>query len=321
MSKLQAFLEYALIQKSTQDSRHLGDRSKYIGASDIAGCPRKAVMSRLHPVKQNAATLMRFARGHAAEGLVDSIFRAGGQNPKREVEVRHPKYPWLRCHIDFLFVGKNGRVHIMELKTTNGIPEAPYASWVNQIHVQMGLLEMSFPDAEIGGSILAVDLNAGQWHEFNNYKPNEILFEHLVEKGQVIKSALDATKADAVAPEPGLLCGYCDYCGTCPAHLDGACDVPEEVEILAQQYLETSQAKKECDNRLKKLKSDIFGFTGTRFKGASDALFIAAFEVGPSEAVDIKALRSRYPEVYEEVKSERAGYIRLDIKPRNAKAA
>jgi len=320
MSKLQAFLEYALIQKSKQDSSHLGDRSRYIGASDIAGCPRKAVMSRLHPVEQNASTLMRFARGHAAEELVDSIFRAGGQNPRREMEVRHPQYPWLRCHIDFLFIGKDNRLHIMELKTTNGIPDTPYASWVDQIHVQMGLLELNHPKVEIGGSILAVDLNAGQWQEFNNYKPNGILFHHLVEKGQSIKSALDARKAE-ITPEPGLLCGYCDYCGTCPAHLDGACNVPEEVEILAQQYLETNQAKKECDNRLKKIKSDIFGFTGTSFKGASDSLFIAASEIGPSETVDIRALKARYPEVYEEVKSERAGYARLDVRQRNAKAA
>ncbi len=320
MSKLQAFLEYALVKKSKQDSQHLGDRSKYIGASDISGCPRKAVMSRLHPVEHNAATLMRFARGHAAEDLVDSIFRAGGQDPQREMLVLHPEHPWLCCHIDFLFVGRNNRLHIMELKTTNGIPEAPYGSWVNQIHVQMGLLELNFPDAKIGGSILAVDLNAGQWHEFNNYKPNEILFKHLVEKGQGIKSALDARKAD-VTPEPSLLCGFCNYCGDCPAHLDNVCDVPDEVEILAQRYLEMSLAKKENDTRLKKLKSDIFGFTGTSFRGASDSLFISASGVGPSETVDIKALKSRYPEVYEEVKSERAGYVRLDVKPRNAKAA
>lgn len=320
MSKLQAFLEYALIQKSKQDSRHLGDRSKYVGASDISGCPRKAVMSRLHPVEHNAATLMRFARGHAAEELVDGIFRAGGQDPQREIEVRHPKYPWLRCHIDFLFVGNNNRLHILELKTTNGIPDTPYSSWVNQIHVQMGLLKLNFPDAEIGGSILAVDLNAGKWSEFNNYKPNELLFKHLVEKGQGIKYALDAKKADVDA-EPSLLCGFCNYCGNCPAHLNDVCDVPEEVEILAQQYLQVNQDKKENDNRLKKLKSDIFGFTGPKFKGASESLFITAMEVGPSETVDIRALKAKYPQVYEEVKSERAGYARLDVKPRKAKAA
>ena len=319
MSKFQTFLENALIQKSKQDSRHLGDRSRYIGASDIAGCPRKAVMSRLRPAAHDAATLMRFARGHAAEDLMDGIFRAGGLTPAREVELVHPDFPWLRCHMDFLF-GAGQRLHVVELKSVTGIPEVSYPAWADQLHVQMGLLELHHPGVEIGGSILAVDLNSCRWREFNDYKPNEILFRHLVEKGRGIKSALDAKRED-VTPEPGILCAYCAYNGTCPAHLEDVCAIPEDVETLALQYLEASQAKRDKDAQLKTLKNAILGFTGTRFKGVSASLFITASEVGPSETVDVQALKSRFPVIYEEVKSQRSGYARLDVKPRNAEAA
>lgn len=319
MSKLQGFLEKALKEKNRQDSRHLGDRSTYIGASDIAGCPRKAVLSRLQPVEHDAITLLRFARGHMVEELMDGIFRAGGLIAQREVELVHPEFPFLRCHIDFLFTTSK-RLHVVELKSVNGIPEKPYPSWVDQLHFQMGLLEMDQPGLEIGGSILAIDLNTGQWHEFNSYRPSKALFEHLTLKGRHIKFSLASGGKHAVA-EPGLLCGCCHYRSDCPSLLDAAEKLPKEVELLALQYLEASQSKKESDTRLKKLKKDIFGFTGTRFRGASDSLFITASEVGPSESVDIHALKEKYPEIYEEVKTERAGYARLDVKPRKAKAA
>lgn len=313
MSKLQAFLETALKEKNRQNSQHLGDRRTYIGASDIGGCPRKAVMARIQPVEHDAATLLKFARGHAAEDLVYGIFQAGGLTPLREMEIRHPEFPDLLCHIDFLFKAKSGRLHVVELKTTNGLPETPYGSWVDQLHFQMGLLALEYPGAAIGGSILAIDLNAGTWHEFNSYKPDEITFNLLVAKGQRIKACLDMGEAPDV--EPGLLCGYCPYRTDCPAFLEGAVSIPDEVRELAKHHLDATELKKMVEKKVNKLKEDILAFTGSCFKGKADSLFINASEVGPSETVDAQALKTRFPEVYQQVKKERAGFTRLDIKP------
>ncbi len=313
MSKLQAFLEKALQEKNRQNSRHLGDRTTYIGASDIGGCPRKAVLVRTQPVEHDAQTLLKFARGHAAEDLVHGIFQAGGLTPLREIEVRHPEFPDLLCHIDFLFRAKRGRLHIVELKTTSGLPETPYGSWVDQLHFQMGLLALANPQSEIGGSILAIDLNAGNWHEFNSYKPDEIVFEMLVDKGRRIKACLDTGETPDV--EPGLLCGYCPYRTDCPAFLTGAILIPDEVNQLAKRHLDAAEQKKNVERKINQLRQDILSFTGTCFKGISDSLFINALEVGPSETVDTYMLKSRFPEIYQQVKKERAGFTRLDIKP------
>ena len=313
MSKLQVFLEKALKEKNRQDSKHLGDRRTYIGASDIGGCPRKAVLTRTHPVDHDAETLLKFARGHAAEDLIHGIFQAGGLTPLREIEIRHPEFPDLLCHIDFLFKAKSGRLHVVELKTTNGLPDTPYGSWVDQLHFQIGLLALAHPNAEIGGSILAIDLNAGTWHEFNSYKPDEITFNLLLAKGRRIKSCLDTGETPDV--ETGLLCGFCPYRTDCPAFLEGAFVIPREVQELAKRHLEATKLKKSTEKKVNKLKHDILSFTGRCFKGKSDSLSINTSEVGPSDTVDAHVLKDRFPEIYQKVKKERAGFTRLDIKP------
>lgn len=313
MNKLQTFLEKALKEKARQNSQHLGDRKTYIGASDIGGCPRKAVFARIQPVEHDAATLMKFARGHAAEDLIHGIFQAGGLSPLREVEIRHPEFPDLLCHIDFLFKAKSGRLHVVELKTTNGLPDTPYESWVAQLHFQMGLLALAYPDADIGGSILTIDLNAGTWHEFNSYKPDEITFNLLVAKGRRIKACLDTWETPDV--EPGLLCGFCPYRTDCPAFSEGALVIPDEIQDLAKRHLEATALKKITEKKVSKLKEDILSFTGTCFKGKSNSLFINTSEVRASETVDAYVLKNRFPEIYQQVKKERAGFTRLDIKP------
>jgi hypothetical protein len=311
MSRLQAFLDLALNAKSKKDSRHLGNRSTYVGASDICGCPRKAVLSKKHPVEHDSPTLLKFARGHMAEELVDDIFRTGGLTPQREVEIRHPNHPDLLCHIDFLFKSKTGRRHVMELKATDGIPDEPYRNWVDQLHFQMGLLALKYPDTEIGGSILAVDLNKGRYHEFNSYRPNDLIMELLVQKGLHIRSALHGM--EEAKAESGILCGYCPYREGCPAFA-GEVAIPEEVLILAHQFLATNTVKKELDQTLSRLKADILAFTGTRFRGTADGLSVVSYEVGPSDTVDAKELKARFPDIYQQIKKARAGSERLEVK-------
>jgi len=210
MSKLDTFLANAIQTHQLQLSSHLGDRSLYVGASDIAGCPRKAGLGKQQPPNHDIKTLLRFARGHVAQSMYAEFFRAGGANFEEEVEVRHPEIPEILCHIDFLFHtnSEKKRLHVVEMKSTSGIPDEPHSSWIDQLHVQMGLLKLNHKDdVEIGGSILVVDLNAGEYREFNGYNPNELVFNHLLEKGAHIFSAM--TGECEPKTETSFLCGYC----------------------------------------------------------------------------------------------------------------
>lgn len=312
MSKLQAFLEKAIKEKNRQDSAHLGDRAAYVGASDIAGCPRKAVLSKRTPKERDAKTLLRFTRGHVAENLMAGIFAAGGLKFDREVEVPHPDYPYIRGHIDFLF-RSNRRLHVVELKTVSGIPAEPYASWIDQLQTQMGLLELVRPGIPIGGSILALDLNAGEWQEFNSFQPNRVVFELMIGKGRHIWAALNGTEEPKC--ERGLLCGYCSYRDDCPAMTAPIIDFPQEVAQLARLHLNASRLKAFAESDLKYLRGAVLEFTGSNFRGANHEMVIDASEVEPSETVDARLLKTRFPQIYQQVKKKKAGYTRLKIEP------
>lgn len=313
MSKLQSFFDDAIRIHSQRNSAHLGDRSTYIGASDIGSCPRKVVLSKSKPVEHDSKTLLKFARGHIAEDLIASIFKAGGLKFNRQHTAIHPDHPFLLCHIDFLF-DTGLRIHIVEVKSTDGIPEVPYSSWVEQLHFQIGLVAKNNPRTEIGGSILAIDLNAGEWREFNGFKPDNLIFNHLVEKGLHIRSSLSGDQPPST--ETGILCGYCPYRSDCPALGDASAPLPDEVEVLAREYLAANQVKSRSESTLKRLKGEILSFTGTKFLGATDKLTIRAWDVGGSDMVDDKLLKESYPDIYDQVKKEKAGSTRLEIKPR-----
>jgi hypothetical protein len=316
MSRLQAFLEKAIKEKNRQDSAHLGNRSEYVGASDIAGCPRKAVLSKKNPKEHDAKTLLRFARGHVAEGLLAEIFAAGGLNFDRETEIPHPEYPFIRSHIDFLF-SSSKRLHVVELKTVDGIPDEPYSSWVDQLHTQMGLLELDRPGIPIGGSILALDLNAGDWHEFNSYRPNELIFDVMIEKGLHIWAAMHGHEEPKT--EPGLLCGFCPQRKGCPAFSGAAVELPAEIENMVDGYHSATQLKAMTERTLETLKGNILSFAGNRFKGTTldEKLLLNVWEVGPSESVDTKLLKAKFPEVYTQVKRPKSGYTRMEVRTLN----
>ena len=83
----------------------LGDRSSYLGASDIGTCPRKVIFERLQPGEHDLATLLRFQRGHMAEDIVANAMTAAGyDNFDRQVEVIASCTTPIKVHIDFVFV-------------------------------------------------------------------------------------------------------------------------------------------------------------------------------------------------------------------------
>lgn len=315
MSKLAAFLGRAIPTHQQKQSSHLGDRTVYVGASDIAGCPRKAALGKQTPTGHDIKTLLRFSRGHAAQAMYAEFFRTGGALFEEEVELRHPDIPEIRCHIDFLFYAnrQTKRLHVVEMKSTDGIPDEPYASWVDQLHVQMGLLQLTLDsEVQIGGSILVVDLNAGEYREFNSYAPNKLVFKQLVEKGQHILAA--ARGECTPRTEPGILCGFCSFRPDCPSHAIEM-DLPPEIHQTGKAYLELNDQKKSIDARLEVLKNNILTFADGTFKGASDGILVNVMSVADSVIVDSKKLKSSYPDIYDQVTKPKSGFLKLEIKP------
>jgi hypothetical protein len=316
MSKLEAFLARAIPAHQQIASAHLGDRSGYVGASDIAGCPRKAAFGKLYPVTHDIKTLLKFSRGHAAQAMYADFFTAGGALFDEEVEVTHPLFPEIRCHIDFLFHGsrQSKRLHVVEMKSTDGIPSEPYGSWVEQLHIQMGLLKLNVdPEIVITGSILVVDLNSGEYHEFNSYTPNDVLFAHLVEKGQHILEAMRGEREPDT--EPGFLCGYCAHRAGCPSH-DGAQPIPLEVLKTADAYERLQRQKDTLEAGMEVLRNNILDFTGTSqsFRGQEGELTIATTVTAATTMLDSNKVKAKHPDIFQECSKPKKGSTKLEVK-------
>ncbi len=248
------------------------------------------------------------------EDLLARIFEAGGATFLRQVEVCHPCEP-IRCHIDFLFYSsRNGRIHLVELKSVDGIPHEPYSSWIDQLHVQLGLFRENNPDSHIGGSILAVDLNAGAWQEFNGLSPNKTVYRFLLEKkGKHILSALRGECEPDT--EPGILCGYCSYRSECPGH-GGVQPIPREILTSADAYERLSRQKDTIEAGLEVLRNDILAFTGTArsFRGQEGDLSIVTTVCPGATMVDSKKLKADYPDIYKECSKPKRGSTKLEVK-------
>jgi CRISPR-associated exonuclease Cas4 len=312
---LMPFFETAVVALNRNKSAELGDRTKYIGSSDVAGCARKISLQRKHPSTPSVSTLLKFARGHVAETLIDSIFQAGGLSYDTQVEVKHPKYP-LKAHIDFLVKTKSDgmpELHIIEVKSVSGIPDAPYPNHEDQLHYQLGLLNLKYPDMRIGGSILAVDLNAGQVHQFNGYTHDNATFNYLYNRALYLLDVLNGVEEDP-RPSPTHLCGYCQYRSDCPAMALPKVELPQEIEMLAGRYAELNSTKSHAEKEMKSIRQELLDFTGPKFSGRSDNFDLLVSSVAASLTVDSNLLRSLYPDIYPAVLKERAGYTKLEVK-------
>ena len=73
--KINAWFEENLAKVMAEDTTSsLGDRSKYIGASDIGGCLRASYLNKIEPKEIDTKQNLVFLRGHLAEGILKKAF-------------------------------------------------------------------------------------------------------------------------------------------------------------------------------------------------------------------------------------------------------
>jgi len=288
-----------------QSTKELGDRKKYVGSSDVSGCPRKAVLSKFDPPEYDIETLIRFERGHLAEKILAKIFEKTKFQYTTQKELVHPEFSHFKAHVDFFFYSKDMKsIGICEVKTTSGIPSEPYESWEMQLYWQMGIAKLLYPDAQIRGAIFAIDLNTGDMKEFNSYTPFGVIFDMLIEKAHNIWAAVNNEQKPEC--EPSLLCGFCNYQTTCPVFDRN--NLPEDGWKVVLLYAEKKEEEKELKKQLDSLRDEILRYTGSdKFSATNDELSLSVSVTAPrtSEFVDGKALKEKLPDIFEEYKQVR----------------
>jgi hypothetical protein len=154
---LMALLAKGLVESSVQrTASSLGDRSRYIGMSDIGRaleCPRAAVGRKLfgndaelvhqHDLPSLLARQLRLQRGHWFEAGIAQVFKHQCLPviEQLEIETSHHGVP-IKAHLDFVFASAVGQptVRILELKSCENIPSTLYSSYETQVYGQVGLL-------------------------------------------------------------------------------------------------------------------------------------------------------------------------------------
>jgi len=312
---LTPFFEKAVVAFSNKKTAELGDRTQYIGSSDVAGCARKVYLQRKNPITPSVNVLLRYSRGFAAETLIENIFTAGGLSFDTQVLLKHPHYNLL-AHIDFLLksdINGTPQYHVVECKSVSSIPSTCYPNHEDQLLFQLGMLKLNYPEAEIGGSILVIDLNAGQIHQFNGYEYDSATFNYLINRGLHLLDVLN--EEDEARPSPSNLCGYCSYRSDCPAMTLPSVVLPTEIEAMAGKYNELNRTKNLAEKELQALRREIMDFTGPVFRGRSDNYDLVVTSIAPSMTVDASLLKKQYPDLYPNLCKEKAGYSKLEIRP------
>ena len=130
----------------------LGDRSQYVGLSDIAqmlDCPRAALAGKLYiPEYRSTDEALKhkitFHRGHWFERGVHQALVGYGLSPlsQLEIEIRYGDVP-IKAHLDFTLVTDQPQptVRILEVKSTAKLPTTLSESYLMQIGAQTALLK------------------------------------------------------------------------------------------------------------------------------------------------------------------------------------
>jgi len=138
----------AVSQKST--AVHLGDRSTYVGMSDIGQhweCPRAALARKVMPTPNSLERLLTLQRGHWFESGVGQALASLGLHvlPQLEISWQHQGVP-IKAHLDFVLVwgAPVNVIRILEVKSTSRLPDTPHDAHLLQLHGQLGLLTQTW---------------------------------------------------------------------------------------------------------------------------------------------------------------------------------
>jgi len=144
---LRALIRQGLQAVAHKDTlAHLGDRSSYIGMSDIGQhweCPRAALARKVLPTTNSLERLLTLQRGHWFESGVGQALASLGlyMLPQLEINWQHQGVP-IKAHLDFVLVwgAPVNAIRILEVKSTDKLPGTPHDSHLLQLHGQIGLL-------------------------------------------------------------------------------------------------------------------------------------------------------------------------------------
>lgn len=308
-SRLKNFITTNFKKVLAEDTvNSLGDRSKYIGASDISGCLRKAYLGKVEKVEYTIEQLIIFERGHLAEDMVAKMIRGTPLSSQVEIESQASNGFPIKAHIDFNVDWGNELV-VIEAKSTDIPVDVPYDGWLLQTNLQMKLLQKKYPQKEIRGYVMALNVNTG-WHESFDVEQNDVFYELAMKKANILADAV----VNRCEPEGEvqLYCTKCEYKGNCPAITKMTTEnLPKDVVEVVKKLAAKTAVEKEI-KVLKRQLQEFMESTGIEIAKADNHTVSLVKNRGKKSA-DIELLKKCAPDVYAQVECYSGGYSYVKV--------
>ena len=219
------------------------ERQKTVGSSDVGGCIRKAVLSKLNKVEYDEKTLLTFALGHSVEEVLRKSFEANKFKYHYQYRVENG---FMVANIDFCLESKKECV-IVELKTTSNLPSSPYEEHILQVQYQMALLREE-KKKNVRAKIFYIDLATKEIAEFD-VSFDESLAKIALERAKKIYEYV--LKKEIPDGEEKLYCHKCPFKHNCPTYMKGA--INQDIIISAiEEIVRLEEEVKKIQKILKK---------------------------------------------------------------------
>lgn len=309
MSKLEQFIAKNLPKVlAAETASSLGDRSKYIGASDVGSCLLKAYLGKTQHVEHDIAQHIVFQRGHLSEDLVAKMLHGTPYKTQVEVSGKTNNGYDIKAHIDFT-VDFGKECVVIEAKSTSLEVDEPYTSWVLQVQMQMGLLQSQCKGKKVRGYVIAINVNTG-WFKTFEVLPSKALFDVAMANANTLAEAL--VKKEAPEGSAELYCSKCAFKGNCPVITRMTQEnLPKDVVEVVKKLATKTAVEKEI-KELKRQLQEFMEATGINIAKADNHTVSLVKNRGKKSA-DMDLLKKCAPDIYEKVECYSGAYSYLKV--------
>lgn len=291
------------------------ERTKGIGGSDIGAICGVSPFSSARQIyfsktgqfeeatKPGAASLERMHFGHLLEPIVANEFaaRTGKKIISVDATFSHKDYPWARANVDRLIVDDEGKPYgILECKTTSEYNNEEWEqgdilmSYIYQLNWYLWVLDLKY-------GAFACLVGGNKFYHYEVYRNDELI------NNTLIPAAKHFWYDNVLAlKEPELQAVDTDYVNDTYAEVkknseivlddDDANDLARVIVDCKAKIKELESTLEQAQNRLKeKLKENEIGYCRD---------YTVKWSPRSQTRVDTSALKSMFPEVFEQCKKK-----------------
>lgn len=242
-----------------------------VGSSEIGSCPAKVILSKFYPREYGLQQEFIFERGDWVESWLEERFERANLAVITQEQIDDVDL-LMRANIDFI-VELDGIVYVIECKSTDGLPSAPYDSHIDQTFFQLRLKNKKMVEEgdirPLIGYVLYIDPNKGTYKPFRLLRSEET-DAYIERRALAITNVLRlAMSGELVIPSPEktFMCDFCPYImnfgeegKACPAFEvfeDVMVDMPEDAKVLLFELEELKQQSKMIENLIDAKKASL----------------------------------------------------------------